>query len=140
MSAKLGNRLKYCEIIQPVSVVRHPSCVCDTAHVPSLDLLLVVREHFVKISNTEQISLGGLSPSVSRKVTLYRWRSTRRLPATSTRTSYRRKDAIFINLGPIFIAQFRFYQPLRSWAKVMFLQVCVCPQGGGYLPQCKLGC
>ena len=53
MSAKLGNRLKYCEIIQPVSVVRHPSCVCDIAHVPGLDLLLVVREHFVKISNTE---------------------------------------------------------------------------------------
>ena len=25
-------------------------------------------------------------------------------------------------------------------AKVMFLQVCVCPQGGGCLPQCMLGC
>ena len=24
--------------------------------------------------------------------------------------------------------------------KVMFLQVCVCPQGGGCLPQCMLGC
>ena len=24
-------------------------------------------------------------------------------------------------------------------AKVMFLQVCVCPQGGGCLPQCMLG-
>ena len=25
-------------------------------------------------------------------------------------------------------------------AKVMFLQVCVCPRGGGCLPQCMLGC
>ena len=25
-------------------------------------------------------------------------------------------------------------------AKVMFLQVCVCPQGGGCLPQCMLEC
>ena len=25
-------------------------------------------------------------------------------------------------------------------AKAMFLQVCVCPQGGGCLPQCMLGC
>ena len=29
--------------------------------------------------------------------------------ATSSRTSNRRKDAIFINLGPIFVAQFRFF-------------------------------
>ena len=25
------------------------------------------------------------------------------------------------------------YRPQRSWAKVIFLQVCVCPQGGGFL-------
>ena len=32
-----------------------------------------------------------------------------------------------------------FYRPQRSWAKVIFLQACVCPQGGG-LPQCMLVC
>ena len=33
------------------------------------------------------------------------------------------------------------YRPQRSWAKVMFSQVCVCKQGGeGCLPQCMLGC
>ena len=32
------------------------------------------------------------------------------------------------------------YRPQRSWAKVIFLQACVCPQGGeGCLPQCMLG-
>ena len=31
-----------------------------------------------------------------------------------------------------------FYRPQRSWAKVMFLQACVCPQGR-VLPQCMLG-
>ena len=31
------------------------------------------------------------------------------------------------------------YRPQRSWAKVMFLQVSVCPRGGGCLPQCMLG-
>ena len=30
-----------------------------------------------------------------------------------------------------------FYRPQRSWAKVIFSQVSVCPQGG--LPQCMLG-
>ena len=30
------------------------------------------------------------------------------------------------------------YLPQRSWAKVMFLQACVCPQGG-CMPQCMLG-
>ena len=65
MSAKLGNRLKYCEIIQPVSVVGHPSCVCDTAHVPSLDLLLV--DSSGPLCKNEKISLGGLPPRVSRK-------------------------------------------------------------------------
>ena len=30
------------------------------------------------------------------------------------------------------------YRPQRSWAKVMFLQACVCPRGG-CLPQCMLG-
>ena len=34
--------------------------------------------------------------------TSYMWRSTRRLRATSTRTSYRRKDAIFTNFSSIF--------------------------------------
>ena len=35
---------------------------------------------------------------------------------------------------------FSFYRPQRSWAKVMFLQACVCPRGGGGgLPQCMLG-
>ena len=29
------------------------------------------------------------------------------------------------------------YRPQRSWAKVIFSQACVCPQGG--LPQCMLG-
>ena len=28
---------------------------------------------------------------------------------------------------------------LRSWAKVIFLQACVCPRGEGCLPQCMLG-
>ena len=37
------------------------------------------------------------------------WRSTRQLQVTSMRTSYRQKDMIFINLSPIFIAQFRFF-------------------------------
>ena len=32
-----------------------------------------------------------------------------------------------------------FYRPQRSWAKVIFSQACVCPQGGGCLPQCMLG-
>ena len=32
-----------------------------------------------------------------------------------------------------------FYRPQRSWAKVIFLQASVCPQGGGCLPQCMLG-
>ena len=33
-----------------------------------------------------------------------------------------------------------FYRPQRSWAKVMFLQVCVILfTGGGCLPQCMLG-
>ena len=32
-----------------------------------------------------------------------------------------------------------FYRPQRSWAKVMFLQACVCPWGEGCLPQCMLG-
>ena len=32
------------------------------------------------------------------------------------------------------------YRPQRSWAKVIFLQASVCPQGGeGCLPQCMLG-
>ena len=31
------------------------------------------------------------------------------------------------------------YRPQRSWAKVMFSQACVCPQGEGCLPQCMLG-
>ena len=31
-----------------------------------------------------------------------------------------------------------FYRPQRSWAKVIFSQACVCPQGG-CLPQCMLG-
>ena len=31
------------------------------------------------------------------------------------------------------------YRPQRSWAKVIFSQACVCPQGGGCLPQCMLG-
>ena len=32
-----------------------------------------------------------------------------------------------------------YYRPQRSWAKVMFLQACVCPGGGeGCLPQCML--
>ena len=31
-----------------------------------------------------------------------------------------------------------YYRPQRSWAKVIFSQVSVCPQGGG-LPQCMLG-
>ena len=34
-----------------------------------------------------------------------------------------------------------FYRPQRSWAKVIFLQASVCPQGEGEgcLPQCMLG-
>ena len=33
-----------------------------------------------------------------------------------------------------------YYRPQRSWAKVIFLQASVCPQGGkGCLPQCMLG-
>ena len=34
---------------------------------------------------------------------------------------------------------FHFYRPQRSWAKVMFLQVCVILFTGGCLPQCMLG-
>ena len=39
------------------------------------------------------------------------------------------------------VSKFYFYRPQRSWAKVIFLQACVCPQWGeGCLPQCMLGC
>ena len=44
-------------------------------------------------------------------------------------------------LFPISIAHtyiLPYYRSQRSWAKVMFLQACVCPQGG-CLPQCMLG-
>ena len=37
-----------------------------------------------------------------------------------------------------YLGQWDNYRPQRSWAKVMFLQACVCPQGG-VLPQCMLG-
>ena len=29
-----------------------------------------------------------------------------------------------------------FYRPQTNFAKVMFLHVCVCPQGGGGIPAC----
>ena len=69
----------------------HVSCNCDnqgelrrlTNHVP--------RTTYVRISSC-----------ITRD-------TTARLRVTSTRTSCRRKDAIFINLSPIFIAQFRFF-------------------------------
>ena len=32
-----------------------------------------------------------------------------------------------------------FYRPQRSFAKVMFLQVCVCPRGGLSIPACLAG-
>ena len=37
-----------------------------------------------------------------------------------------------VHLSPFRIMRHpHFYRPQRSWAKVMFLQACVCPQGGG---------
>ena len=49
---------------------------------------------------------------------------------------------IYLSTESIYLNWFKsYYRPQRSWAKVIFSQVCVCPQGWGEgcLPQCMLG-
>ena len=51
-------------------------------------------------------------------------------------------DRTYVGTGPGPVAEWItvIYRPQRSWAKAMFLQVCVILfTGGGYLPQCMLG-
>ena len=55
--------------------------------------------------------------------------STKRLPIKPPISKMPRNDGVTVFTGRNEVV-----------AKVMFLQVCVCPQGGGCLPQCMLGC